>query len=228
MVLNIKYWFAVALRNHHIRGPYTMLSRQLDEVHSKKLHHINNKQTVIEKECNPLRRTYNFLISNESFLIGAQGEEYVIEALSQLSDEYHIINDVNIRFERAIYWKKYDEYIKNCQIDHIVAGPTGIFLVETKNWKRSDIEIKSNKLIHQVKRANLALWYYIKDYYRGRKDQPNVRNVIISMKGSNSGCYLDKYIDIITPSQICNYIKNRQAVLPETSVIKFVKILVHL
>jgi len=37
--------------------------------------------------------------------------------------------------------------LKSSQIDHIVVGPTGLFLVETKNWKFSDIETKSDKLV---------------------------------------------------------------------------------
>ena len=220
-----KYWFAVALRTHHINSPYVGISDQLDQVRYDKRHHAEYKQATIERECSVVIRSYDFLKNNESFLIGAQGEEYVIGTLSQLPGEYHIINDVNLRFERAIHWRKYHEYVKTCQIDHIVAGPTGIFLLETKNWKRSDIGSKADNLTHQVQRAGLAHWYYTKDYYRGKSDRPKVRNVVVSIKGSDTGRHLDKYIDIVTPGHLCNYIRNRQSVLSNADVEKYVRII---
>jgi len=220
-----KYWIAVALRNHHITSPYAATSHQLDHVRYDKRHHVEYRQATIDRECGTVVRSYAFLKENESFLVGAQGEEYVIRELSQLPDEFHVINDVNLRFGKAIYWRKHNEYIKTCQIDHIVAGPTGIFLLETKNWKRSDIGTKSDKLIHQVQRAGLALWYFTKDYYRGKNDRPLVRSVVISLKSSPTGRYLDKYIDIVSPGRACDYIRNRQPVLSKEVVEKFVRII---
>jgi len=222
---SVKYWFAVALRDHHIHSPYAGLTVRLDNVRYDKMQHINNKQATIERECAAVTGSYNFLKANESFLVGAHGEEYVIRELSQLPDEFHVINDINLRFGQTIHWRQYNEYIKTCQIDHVVAGPTGIFLLETKNWKRADIGIKSDKLVHQVKRANLALWYYTKDYYWTKQDRPKIRNVVVSVNGSNSGRHLDQYIDIVPPGRICNYIRNRQPVLAGEDVEKFVGII---
>jgi len=143
----------------------------------------------------------------------------VINALSGLSDEFHVLNDVNLRFFKAIHWRERNEYIRTCQIDHIVLGPTGIFLVETKIWKTSDIEIKSDKLIWQVRRSSLALWYFLKDYY-WRGEYPRIRTVIVSMHGFHSGKRLDKYIDVITPHQLCDYITNRKTILSGDAVKK--------
>ncbi|MCW4045424.1 MAG: NERD domain-containing protein [Candidatus Bathyarchaeota archaeon] len=53
---------------------------------------------------------------------GYQGEKSVAKTLSStLSDDYFLINDVNLR----------DGY---GNIDHIVLGPNGIFVIETKNY----------------------------------------------------------------------------------------------
>jgi len=218
-----KYWIAVALRNHHIKSPYAGISSRLDHVRYDKRHRAEYRQAAIERECRTIVRSYACLQENESFLVGAQGEECVIRELSQLPDEFHVINDVNLRFDRAIHWKKHHEYIKTCQIDHIVAGPTGIFLLETKNWKRSDIGIKSDKLVHQVERANHALWFYTQGLYR-KNERLSVNKVVISLKGSGSGRYLSKYIPIITPGQVCEYIRNRQPVLSQDEVNRFVNI----
>ena len=53
---------------------------------------------------------------------GLQGEKTVIKHLNKtLNDEYYLLNDV---------------YMHNGggDIDHIVLGPNGVFVLETKNW----------------------------------------------------------------------------------------------
>jgi sulfur relay (sulfurtransferase) DsrC/TusE family protein len=182
---------------------------ELRILRNRKERTIANKPSVIAYECQKVVDSHKFLTNNKSFLIGARGEERVISTLSQLSDDYHVLNDVNLRFSRAFRWREMNEYIRTSQIDHVVIGPTGIFLLETKNWKASDIEIKSDDLIYQVRRKNLALWYYLKDYYIFGKT-PRVRTVVVSTQGSRSGKKLDKYIDIMSPSQLCEYIARRE------------------
>jgi hypothetical protein len=56
-----------------------------------------------------------------NYLKGAQGEECVAQELMFLSSEYSIFN--GIRLDKSSY-----------NIDHIVVGPTGVYVVETKNW----------------------------------------------------------------------------------------------
>lgn len=56
---------------------------------------------------------------------GYEGEQVVGNLLeSQLSDKFHVFNDV--RFPGRI-----------ANIDHIVVGPSGIFVLNTKNWRGS-------------------------------------------------------------------------------------------
>ena len=153
----VQHGFAVALRDHHIHSPYAGLSRQLRNVRNERTNLINNRDFAIKWECNNVVNSYNFLKTNEPFLIGAYGEEVVIGSLSHLPDEYHVINDVNLRFSPAIRWKETGEYIQSCQIDHIVVGPTGIFLLETKNWKSSNLEMNADVLVHQVRRSQLCI-----------------------------------------------------------------------
>jgi hypothetical protein len=52
---------------------------------------------------------------------GIIGEQGVIEALKKLSNSYYLINDILLQ-------KPYGN------IDHIVLGPNGIFVIETKNY----------------------------------------------------------------------------------------------
>jgi len=51
---------------------------------------------------------------------GATGEASVALVLSNLSDEYKVINDLATPFGN---------------LDHVVVGPTGVYILETKNWR---------------------------------------------------------------------------------------------
>ena len=56
----------------------------------------------------------------ESFYKGARGEEKVSGILENLPDSYHVFNDFTVGRNH---------------IDHVVAGPGGVFAIETKCWR---------------------------------------------------------------------------------------------
>lgn len=56
----------------------------------------------------------------ERFFKGARGEEKVSGILKSLPDSYHIFNDF---------------VAGRAHVDHVVAGPAGVFAVETKYWR---------------------------------------------------------------------------------------------
>lgn len=215
------YWYAVAFRNHHIHRPNSALARELGNVRHGKKQQMTTKDSLIRQESYNILRSYEFLKENESFIIGADGEEHVIGVLSGLPEGYHVINDVNLHFPKGFRWHETGERIFNCQIDHIVVGPTGVFLLETKNWKSSDIAIKSEKLRYQVNRSGVALWFYLKEFYQ----KPDIYKVVVSMKGNRAGRKLDKFIDIIAPRRLCPYITECEVVLSEGEIDRLVRLL---
>jgi len=97
------------------------------------------------------------LIKNEIY--GALGEQQVEAELKNLSDEYILINDFSCRFDPAIYNRQENDHIQSIQIDHLLIAPSGIFLIETKNWsERSLNNLNFHSPVRQVKRANFALF----------------------------------------------------------------------
>lgn len=56
--------------------------------------------------------------------IGKEGEKRVFNGLLQLSDDYHILNDVVYETDKG-----------TTQIDHIVVSKYGVFAIETKNYR---------------------------------------------------------------------------------------------
>ncbi|MDG6251742.1 hypothetical protein, partial [Methanocalculus sp.] len=90
----------------------------------------------------------------------------------------------------------------------------------------SDIDGKSDKLVYQVRRSSLALWYYLKRFQL-RGGTPKIRNTIISIQGWYPNQKMDKYIDIIDPERLCHYILRREHNLSADTVVKLVNILPH-
>lgn len=56
----------------------------------------------------------------ERFFKGARGEERVSRILANLPESYHVFNDF---------------VAGGTHVDHVVAGPAGVFAVETKYWR---------------------------------------------------------------------------------------------
>ncbi|MBK7290418.1 MAG: NERD domain-containing protein [Chitinophagaceae bacterium] len=84
---------------------------------------LENKQRVIDEVKNSI--------------YGALGEHKVVKELENLSDENILINDFALTFHPAIYNRQENDYIKSIQIDHLLVTPSGIFIIETKNWSEN-------------------------------------------------------------------------------------------
>jgi len=95
-----------------------------------------------------------------NFLKGAKGEEWVAHELAFLGSEYAVFNGLRLGGGKQNF-------------DHIIVGPAGVFVVETKNWKGS-VEFRDGRLfaggkepsrppLKQVKAATAELVAYIDD-----------------------------------------------------------------
>ncbi len=95
-----------------------------------------------------------------NFLKGAKGEEWVAHELAFLSADYTVFNGLRLGGGKQNF-------------DHIIVGPAGLFVVETKNWKGA-VEFRDGKLfaggkepsrppLRQVKAATAELVSYIDD-----------------------------------------------------------------
>ena len=70
----------------------------------------------------PLAAFYFYLRKYHIYRGGWQGEKQVVNLLTHtLSDDYFLLNDLYLRDGGG-------------DIDHIVLGPNGVFVLETKNW----------------------------------------------------------------------------------------------
>lgn len=147
---------------------------------------------------------------------GLQGEQITIEALQNLSDSYYLINDVNLP-------KGYGN------IDHVVLGSNGIFIMETKNfegeircegdiwyqykdtWKiPEEHEIKSPS--KQVKGNALKLKQYIESKNIFSKSlRLWVEGIVVFTHDNVILRWDNPTVPVLKVNQLCKYIRNKES-----------------
>ena len=178
-------------------------SRKLDKKQKKN----------IRKKVSHLNKAKNIIDKNISFYQGSIGEEAVIETLSELSDSYYILNDVRLRLPRSVRWKKYNEYVRSSQVDHIVVGPKGIFLIETKNWTPQTLQ-QTRRLPHyQIDRANFI--FYILRINKFRRKFP-IYNIVVTLRNLPIVNY--QYVKQLSVKELNSHISTRQGFLSESEI----------
>lgn len=216
--LLIRFWGANLVSSWRIHLPSAGMKWKIWKLKNEQARAIAGKSITVTAASGDIASTAQFLQKNSSYFVGAKAEQAVISVLSTLPDEYHIMSGVDLRrFDTAYWWKKKDE-IRFQQIDPVVIGPTGLFLIGTKNWSGADIELKTGDIKRQVKVATHALWVYMKDEYRFYERNPKIRCVIVSTLGSHRDLRIDKDIDVITLNRLTEYITGREKILTPMNV----------
>ncbi|MBP2045184.1 nuclease-related domain-containing protein [Methanobacterium aggregans] len=113
-----------------------------------------------------------------NWMVGAKGERTVSKELQKLPESYYIFNDVTPPGNRG-------------NIDHVVVGPTGIFVIETKNY-RTPYVVKGDD------------WYYrtrdglkLADHAPGKQVKRNsmkLREILIKTHSINSTVWINSIV----------------------------------
>ena len=115
-----------------------------------------------KNELHELERTKKAVSELRTIIAGAKGEYAVEQELKNLPNNFYVINDYRLNFNRPIINKQTGEKIYSVQIDHLVISPGGVFLLETKNWSQRSINsIELRSPVEQIKRSSYALFVFI-------------------------------------------------------------------
>ncbi|MFX1450478.1 MAG: NERD domain-containing protein [Promethearchaeota archaeon] len=173
-----------------------------------------NKRT--KKRIKQMNNSKKFIEQKSSFIPGAIGEERVIHKLMELPDSFIIFNDLKLSFSKAIRWRKYNEYVKSCQIDHVIIGPSGIFLIETKNWNPATLQT-TNFLPHkQVDRAGYICFIKFKRLFRKLSKKIPIRSIVVTLRDLPIIDY--PHVKQLTPQELLSYISWFNGVLTDDEV----------
>ncbi len=191
----------------------------------------NNFDYVVEKRVkNDLERLNcidNIIINNRLFIYGVIGELKTIKELKKLPENFYVINNYKINFHKAIYNKKTDDYIRSAQLDHVVVGPTGLFIIETKNWNNRTIKRKNLfSPAKQIERAGLAMYVLINRAIRNRTinlpesfwgfKKVSPQKIIVLLKGSCNEKI--QYINIVPLEKLSFHIQKGENVFSKEEI----------
>ena len=204
------------------------VARMQSDIKSKKTNTEKWIETYSSNELAKHQRTLSIFQTNRSLFYGAEGEERALQELSKLPDSYTVINDFRLKFARPIYNRRENDRIYSVQIDHIVIGPTGIYLVETKNWSKDSVESRDLfSPVKQLSRHSFAMFVLLNDAVRSggmwrvfsgnwgdRKISP--RNIILLMNHKPREEY--QHVKILTLQEIVRYISYGTPIFNETEV----------
>ncbi len=145
-----------------------------------------------------------------SSIYGALGEQKVVKELEKLSDDYILINDFSCKFQPPIYNRQENDYIMSIQIDHILVSPSGVFLIETKNWSQDSLnDLSLYSPVQQIKRTNFALYIILaklilNKHHWGDRKIP-IRNLVVFINHKPIEEF--QYVKILTLTDLLSYVK---------------------
>ncbi len=154
---------------------------------------------------------------------GAKGELRVLDTLSQLDDNYHILCGVTMELP---YYVTYNgkKNLKSAQMDFVVVSKRGIILIEVKNWTDTYIfKNRSNGGLEpheQVERAGRVLWILLKSW-RVPKN-PSVTSVLLTIQGNMRYDPTYKFVAVKDLITINPWIQKRKEEFSEKEVQRIV------
>jgi len=155
---------------------------------------------------------------NKQLKAGAKGENQVIECLSALGDDYHVLCGVRIELP---YWISYNgkKNLRSAQMDFVIVSKKGVFVIEVKNWSDNFAKNHDGFSPHeQTDRAGRVLWFVLKSLIRDIQ----VTNVLLSIHGNIRYDRNYRMVFVSSLEKINRLLENRQDTLDDNQVEKIV------
>ena len=122
---------------------------------------------------------------------GIKGEQNTLKALSELPDNYTVFSDVNVTFEG-----------KSSQLDHVVVGPNGVFVIETKNWNGEIVGSDTDQKIIQYKTGRKGGSYQKEHYNPVKQVNTHVYRLASFLKENKQSAWVEGTVLFINPEAV--------------------------
>jgi len=162
-----------------------------------------------------LHDTNSVLQENKALLLGAIGEQKAVNELSKLPETFYVINNFYYEFSRWLHNKNSGDWIRSIQADHVVVGPSGVFVVETKNWSNDSVHsLDLYSPVEQVGRTSYALFLLLNrpinqglfnnfNNHWGSK-RISVHSIILMVNKTPNQQF--QYVKVLSLGNVCKYI----------------------
>jgi len=154
---------------------------------------------------------------------GAKGELKVLDKLSELDDNYHVLCGVNMELPHYVTYRE-RKNLKSAQMDFVVVSKRGVILIEVKNW--TDTYVFKNRdngglePHEQVERAGRVLWISLKSW-RNPKN-PSVTSVLLATRGNMKYDPTYKFVAVKDMYNIIYFIQKRKEEFTDKEVERIV------
>jgi hypothetical protein len=217
--------------------PYLVLKKRIASKKNKLQYIEQNIISIVEKQSNKKSKEIfhikSILDKNNTLIPGAIGEQMVVDELINLPESYIVINDYFYKYNPPKHDKN-NQLIYSIQADHIVVGPSGVFLIETKNWSKNSINNPDlYSPVEQIRRINDCLFSYLNNainYGNNTSFKHNwgfskisIRNIILMINSKPEQEF--QFVKILSLKEICNYITYFKPIFSEKQVHQLVKLL---
>ena len=216
---------------NEVERPFRKGFAKIDSLMAEIEDRTNNAEDWVERYSASDREEQERILSvfrkHKYLFYGAEGEERVVRELSRLPDTYTVINDYRLEFSPPVYDRRNDDRIYSVQIDHVVIGPTGLYLVETKNWSRDSVEnTELFSPIKQLKRSNSAIFRLLnRAVERGAIDNFSTHWGDRRISPKNILCLINhmpnqefQYVRTLSENQITQYVQNQRQAFSQNEV----------
>lgn len=150
---------------------------------------------------------------------GAQGELAVIKELQRLPDDYALLNDLTLKAPG--FMRHAGKVLQSAQVDHVVVGPAGVFLLETKAWTRQFAQQGTHfDPFEQVSRAGLLCHVLLKETGLPAAVQNILVTNIRLPRSSNA-----KFVQVVAPTGLTEFILRKASRLRSDEVDRITKVL---
>lgn len=192
-IVHVPRWFKLRYRHrkltHHLereaRRPFRHDFSRIERLRRAAAEIERDLSATVESQVAPYLHVKAYFESNRGWVLGAKGEEMVLNALRALPDEFCVISDVFVDLGRSARWRaRPGVRMRSAQIDHVVVGPSCVFLVETKNWSQDTAEQAAFSPEEQISRAAYIFYLLAQTQFRRRKMAR--RDVVVHL-GDRSG-----------------------------------------
>ncbi|ULQ61024.1 NERD domain-containing protein [Brucepastera parasyntrophica] len=217
--------------NKIVKEAIKKYSDKIKECEGRIVYLTNNQNDEIHQRSKPLIEEVEYTVTEldnlAPLIYGSIGEIKAINVMQRLPDQYYIINDFRKSFYPPLFNRRENDKIFSIQLDHIVIGPTGIYVIETKYWSQKSIENRDLfSPIKQLKRGSFALFVILNNIIR--EEEPavfsnnwgetklSVSNILLMMNSTTSEQF--QFVKILTESNFINYIIKRPIVLNDRQI----------
>ena len=147
---------------------------------------------------------------------GARGELMVLDELSKLPEDYHVLCGVEFELPYYVTYKD-QKNLKSAQMDFVVVSKAGVVVIEVKNWTRQYYENNDGISPHeQVDRAGLVMWISLKSLRM--LQNPRVIKVLVPIQKNMRYDPIFKFVLMRNLENINSFITNQKEVLSEKEI----------